>query len=109
MGETSMIAATTDSTQELLGSHGPLELFFKPRKVAVIGATETPGSVGVFWNLVRSPFDGLVFPVNPNRPSVLGTKCYRSIGDVPAKAVVATPAATVPGVIGECAAAGVAA
>jgi len=114
MGETSMIAATTDSTQELLGSHGPLELFFKPRKVAVIGATDTQGSVGgaLFWNLVRSPFDGVVFPVNPNRPSVLGTKCYRSIGDVPAKvdlAVVATPAATVPGVIGECAAAGVAA
>ena len=42
--------------------------------VAVIGATENPGTVGrtVLWNLVTSPFGGTVYPVNPKRPSVLG-------------------------------------
>ncbi|HEU5103089.1 MAG TPA: hypothetical protein VFU22_28900, partial [Roseiflexaceae bacterium] len=42
----------------------PIDIFFTPKAVAVIGATETPGSVGrnVIWNLVSSPFGGMVFP-----------------------------------------------
>ncbi len=84
----------------------------KPTTVAVIGATENAGSVGrtILKNLISTPFGGTVFPVNPKRPSVLGIKAYPSIAMVPAKvdlAVIVTPAATVPGVIGECAAAGV--
>ena len=90
----------------------PLEAFFKPRSVAVIGATDSQGSVGgaLLWNLIRSPFDGAIYPVNPKRPSVLGLECYPSIAAVPAKidlAVIATPAATVPSLIGECVDAGV--
>jgi acetyltransferase len=51
----------------------PLDLFFAPKSVAVIGATENPGSVGrtIVKNLVSSPFGGTVYPVNPKRPSVL--------------------------------------
>ncbi len=90
----------------------PLDSIFAPRSVAVIGATERPASVGrtILWNLLGSPFGGPVFPVNPTRPSVLGIKAYPAIGAVPEKvdlAVVVTPAATVPGVIGECVEAGV--
>ena len=90
----------------------PLESFFKPRAVAVIGASEDPGSVGrtLLWNLVSSPFGGMVFPVNPRRPSVLGIKAYPSIAEVPEAvdlAVVATPARTVPGIIEQCGQAGV--
>jgi acetyltransferase len=90
----------------------PLDVFFKPKNVAVIGATETPGSVGrtTLWNLISTPFGGAVFPVNPNRASVLGIKAYRNIKEVPAPvdlAVVVTRAATVPGVIRECGEAGV--
>ena len=50
-----------------------LDVFFAPKTVALIGATETAGSVGrtILWNLVTSPFGGTVFPVNPKRPSVL--------------------------------------
>jgi acetyltransferase len=89
----------------------PLDAIFRPGNVAVIGATERPGSVGrtVLWNLISTPFGGTVFPVNPKRPSVLGIKAYPSIKDVPDRvdlAVVITPAPTVPGVIAECAAAG---
>lgn len=103
----------TDPTHDLLRDTGhPLDPFFSPKNVAVIGATETQGSVGrtLLWNLVSHPFGGTVFPVNPKRPSVLGIKAYASIAAVPEKvdlAVVVTPAATVPGVIGQCVDAGV--
>lgn len=89
-----------------------IDVFFKPSTVAVIGATENPGSVGrtILWNLISSPFGGTVFPVNPKRPSILGIKAYKSIGDVPAQvdlAVIVTPAPTVPGIISACVDAGV--
>ena len=75
----------------------PLDVFFSPESVAVIGATEKPGSVGrtLLWNLITNPFGGAVFPVNPKRPSVLGIKAYPNIGAVPEKvelAVIVTPA-----------------
>lgn len=90
----------------------PLDAIFAPKNVAVIGATESAGTVGrtVLWNLISNPFGGTVFPVNPKRPGVLGIKAYPSIAEVPAQvdlAVVVTPAPTVPGVIGECVDAGV--
>jgi acetyltransferase len=85
----------------------PLDIFFTPKTVAVVGATETPGSVGrtLLWNLVTSPFGGTVYPVNPKRPSVLGVKAYKSITDIPEQvdlAVVVTPPPSIPGIIREC-------
>ena len=85
----------------------PLDVFFSPKTVAVIGATETANTVGrtVLWNLVSSPFGGTVFPINPKRPSVLGVKAYKHISEVPEPvdlAVVVTPAASVPGIIHDC-------
>jgi acetyltransferase len=90
----------------------PLDVFFRPRTLAIIGASETDGSVGrsILWNLISSPFGGTVFPVNPKRPSLLGIKSYPAISTVPEEvdlAVIATPAATVPQVVSECAVAGV--
>ena len=85
----------------------PLDVFFSPKTVAVIGATETPGSVGrtLLWNLVTSPFGGTVYPVNPKRPSVLGIKAYPSIAEVPEEvdlAVIVTPPPSIPGIIKDC-------
>ncbi|HYW45587.1 MAG TPA: bifunctional acetate--CoA ligase family protein/GNAT family N-acetyltransferase [Bryobacteraceae bacterium] len=85
----------------------PLDVFFTPKTVAVIGATENPGSVGrtLLWNLVTSPFGGTVFPVNPKRPSVLGVKAYKSVSEIPEEvdlAVIVTPPPTIPGLIREC-------
>lgn len=104
----------TDPAHDLLRTEQrqPLDVFFAPTNVAVIGATETPGSVGrtIVQNLLASPFGGTVFPVNPKRPSVLGVKAYPNIAAVPDRvdlAVIVTPAPTVPNVIGECVAAGV--
>lgn len=84
-----------------------LDAIFTPKNVAVIGATETPGSVGrtLVWNLISSPFGGAVFPVNLKRPSVLGIKAYPTVSDIPEPvdlAVISTPAKTVPGIIEEC-------
>ncbi|GIV79603.1 bifunctional acetate--CoA ligase family protein/GNAT family N-acetyltransferase [Litorilinea aerophila] len=90
----------------------PLDAIFAPKTVAVIGATEKEGAVGrtILWNLISHPFGGTVFPVNPNRSSVLGIHAYPKIADVPAQvdlAVIVTPALTVPGIIEECVEAGV--
>ncbi len=89
----------------------PIDAFFEPRVVAVIGATEKAGKVGrtVMANL-RENFPGAIYPVNPNQSSILGLAAYPDIGAVPEKvdlAVIVTPAATVPGLIGECVKAGV--
>jgi acetyltransferase len=106
-------APVVEPAHDILRLRAPsLDVFFEPRTVAVIGATETAGSVGrtLLWNLVTNPFGGTVFPVNPKRSSVLGVKAYPNIGSVPAEvdlAVIATPAPTVPGIVGECAEAGV--
>ncbi len=90
----------------------PLDVYFAPQAVAVIGATENPGSVGrtLFWNLISNPFGGAVFPVNPKRSNVLGVKAYPNIDAVPEQvdlAVIVTPARSVPAVVGECVEAGV--
>ena len=103
----------TDRANDILRcQHQPLAALFSPRTVAVIGASDRPGSVGrgVLWNLIRHPFGGTVYPVNPKRPSVLGIRAYATVAAVPESvdlAVIATPAATVPALIEECAAAGV--
>jgi acetyltransferase len=83
----------------------PLDVFFAPKTVAVVGATETANTVGrtVMWNLVTSPFGGTVYPVNPKRSSVLGV-AYKTVADIPEivdLAVIVTPAPSVPAVIRE--------
>jgi len=102
-----------DRAGEILGHEAtPLDPFFSPRSVAVIGATEAEGKVGrtVLWNLISSPFGGTVFPINAKRRSILGLKAYPSLAELPEPvelAVIVTPAPTVPGLVEECVAAGV--
>ncbi len=96
----------------LAAATNPLDPFFAPSTVAVVGATEKVGSVGrtVLWNLISSPFGGTVFPINPKRASILGVKAYPSLAAVPDPvdlAVVVTPAPSVLAVIDECAELGI--
>jgi len=104
---------TVDPAHDLLRTEGhPLDPVFRPKNVAVIGASERQGSVGrsVLWNLMSTPFGGTVYPINPKRPNVLGIRAYRDVQALPEKpdlVVVTTPAATVPGIIKECVDAGV--
>lgn len=82
--------------------------FFSPTTVAVIGAIDTPGTVGRTLMENLASFRGAVYPVNPKRAEVLGVKAYSSVAAVPEPidlAVIVTPAAAVPGVVEQCAAA----
>lgn len=84
----------------------PLDSIFAPKSVAVVGATETIGSVGrtIVWNLMSSSFGGTIYPVNPKRPSVLGIKAYPDLKSIPEPVeliVVVTPSPTVPAIIKE--------
>jgi acetyltransferase len=97
------------SIEALQRERESFDALFKPRSVAVIGATDKEGSVGLAMMNNLKTFRGKVFPVNPKRDQVLGLKAYPNIAAVPEKvdlAVIITPAPTVPGVIGECIAAG---
>src|SRR5271166_6672989 len=105
--QTSKPFAKADPSSDVYRSEShPLDALFAPRSVAVIGASERPGSVGrsVLWNLLSSPFGGTVFPVNSKRPNVLGIKAYPSVRDLPDKVdlvVITTPADTVPDLVAE--------
>lgn len=81
-----------------------LDFFFKPRSVAVVGATPKPGKLGryITENLYRYPRP--VYPVNPSYREVLGRRCYQSLRDVPETvdlAVVTVPAPHVPKIVRE--------
>jgi acetyltransferase len=100
------------SSKSIVRRAAPLDVFFRPRNVAVIGATEDPTGVGrsLVSNLKQTPFGGSIYPVNPRHSIVLGMPCYPSVREVPAMvdlAVIATPARTVPAIVRECVAAGV--
>src|SRR4051794_501522 len=103
----------TDPAHDVLRTErNPLGAVFNPKCVAVVGATERPGSVGrrVMWALLTSPFGGTVYPVSKDRQSVLGIKACPSIKAVPEQvdlAVIVTPAASVPDIITECVETGV--
>src|SRR5512136_466494 len=103
----STIQKPFSTTDRQMGRH-PLDAIFLPKSVAVVGATEKAGSVGrtVLWNLMNTPFGGPIYPVNPTRPSVLGIRAYPKLAAAPEKpdlVVVTTPAAIIPGIIGEAA------
>ena len=108
-----MVSSVANPTPQLaLASRPSLSAIFHPRSVAIIGASEKPGSVGrtLLRNLLDQPFGAIIFPVNPKRNNVLGIRSYRDISAIGERvdlAVIATPADTVPAVLEQCVAAGV--
>jgi acetyltransferase len=88
-----------------------LAALFAPGSVAVVGASDAPGSVGgaVLRNLIGAGFPGPVHPVNPRRAAVARLPCAARLADLapaPDLVVICTPAPTVPGLLTECGAAG---
>jgi acetyl coenzyme A synthetase (ADP forming)-like protein len=89
-----------------------LEALFRPRSVAVIGASRERGTIGaeIFHNLIAHGFQGVVHPVHPRAAAIQSVRAYPTIEDVPPPvdlAVIVVPAQTVPGVLEACARAGV--
>ena len=88
-----------------------LDALFRPRSIALIGASNAPGSIGQILaeNLLSGGFDGPVLPVNPHAATIRSTLAYPSVAALPIApdlAVIATPAPTVPGLIAELGARG---
>ncbi|MHB0869971.1 MAG: acetate--CoA ligase alpha subunit [Chloroflexota bacterium] len=84
-----------------------LDVFFRPKSVAVVGATRDPKGLGgsVLNNILNAGYGGPVFPINPKADEIAGLKAYPSVMDVPEEvdlAVVTTPARFVPQVTEEC-------
>jgi acetyltransferase len=87
------------------------DALFAPRAIALVGASNEPGSVGqvLARNLLDAGFDGPVMPVNLHARSIRSTIAYRTIGELPQApdlAVIATPAAAAPRLIAELGARG---
>lgn len=85
------------------------EDLFAPKSIAIIGASGREGSVGYssLDNLLKSGYNGRIYPINPKREEIFGLKTYKSLLDIPEEeeiqcAVVITPARTVPGIIEQC-------
>ena len=93
------------------GSAG-LGALFRPRSVAVIGASKRPGTIGhqVLHNLVMGGFEGMVFPVNPTATVLHSIKCYPAVTAIPDAvdlAVITVPKPLVLPVVRQCASKGV--
>jgi acetate---CoA ligase (ADP-forming) len=94
---------------DILASLNPI---FKPKSVAVIGASTAPGKLGhdILANLKHGGFPGPLYPINPKAETILGLKVYKTIADTPAApelAVVVIPAKIVAATLEQCAAKGV--
>lgn len=77
-----------------------LDRLFRPRTVAVIGASSTPTKIGglPISFLLANGFDGQIFPINPNADEMQGLRAYPSIAEVAGKvdlAIIAVPASLV--------------
>jgi acetyltransferase len=88
--------------------HQQLDHIFQPKKIAVVGATETLGSVGrtLMMNLTATSFGGEVIPINPKRSTVLGIQAYPDLKSAPSDidlVVIVTPAKAAPQIISDCA------
>jgi acetyl coenzyme A synthetase (ADP forming)-like protein len=89
-----------------------LEPFFRPRSVAVVGASKRRGSIGgeLFRNILAGDFSGSVYPVNRNADSVAGVHGYSSVGAIAEEmdlAVICVPGEQVLGAARDALAAGV--
>ncbi len=84
-----------------------LSCIFRPRSVAVLGASSRPGAIGreLVKNLINFEFQGKIFPVNPGHDVVLSMKAYPSVLEIPDPvdlAVIVVPQPQVLGVVQEC-------
>ena len=79
----------------------------RPKGVAVVGASETPGKIGhtVVKNLIEGGYEGRIYPINPSSDEILGLKVYKSVLDIRENidaAVITVPAKFVLDVVKEC-------
>jgi len=84
-----------------------LDALFRPKAVAIIGASTKELSIGnvIIRNLQEYGYKGGIYPINPTAPEVRGVKAYKSLDEIPAEvdlAHIIIPAKFVPQAIEEC-------
>ena len=87
-----------------------MDAIFAPSSIALVGASETPGSVGQKLMANLRPFRGSLYPVHPTKTTVSGINSFPTITAIGQKidlAVIITPARSVPEIVRECSEAGV--
>lgn len=89
-----------------------LDRIFKPRSIAVIGASNTSPKWG--FRMVNTPlttgYRGAIYPVNPNEKTVCGLPCYANVRDIPYEvdmAVIVVTVGLAPQAMADCAAKGI--
>jgi len=102
----------SESNPKPTADRHPLDPIFRPRSVAVVGASRNPGSIGhaILHNLLFGHFNGAIYPVNPHASVVHSLKCYPSVAAIPDPvdlAVVVVPRDLVEGAVDDCLAHGV--
>lgn len=85
----------------------PLSSLFRPRSVAVVGASTAPEKYGyiILKNILDAGFPGPVYPVNPKATEILGRPCTQRVADLPRDvdlAVISIPAKAVPQAVTDC-------
>jgi len=100
-------ARTAADVREKWAIATSLTPLFKPRAVAVVGASRDEASIGgrLFHNLINSGFNGPVYPVNPSAGVVRSVRAYPSVLDVPDDidtVFIAVPAPAVVPVAADC-------
>ncbi|MBN2092519.1 acetate--CoA ligase family protein [candidate division KSB1 bacterium] len=61
-----------------------LETIFYPESVAILGANKVPGTVphDIVLNILKSDFQGIVYPVSPKEKAIAGVKSYKYVVDI---------------------------
>lgn len=88
-----------------------MDFFFKPKGIALIGASANSdkGGFSILYNLIKG-FKGSIYPVNPKYEEIEGLRCYRSVSEVPDPvdlAIVFVPAEATLVAVRDCAARGI--
>ena len=78
---------TVQTPQDVVSpaSTNGLEAIFRPKSIAVLGVTNTPGTVphDIFVNLLDTRFNGVVYPVAPRKKHIAGVRAYDYVLDIP--------------------------
>lgn len=102
-----MNSTETTIKKENVNSVNQLDFLFKPKSIAIIGASSKELSIGnvIIKNLVNYGYTGKIFPINPKEPEIRGIKAYASVFDVEDTidlAHVIIPSKFVPQIIEDC-------
>ncbi|MFH1359747.1 MAG: acetate--CoA ligase family protein [Candidatus Omnitrophota bacterium] len=89
-----------------------LDGLFKPKSLAVIGASANPSKIGhkIIKNIIEAGYDGNIYPIHPKEENVLGHTVYKIVEDIPGDvdlAIIAIPQPLVQDALEGCARKGV--